>query len=169
MSAIRAMAAALRRLTELDPGYLAVNVSPGVLVDPRTAATLADVDPRRVVREITQHDLPADADALHAIVRALRLTGVRVAVDDVGAGYSGLSRLLSIAPDIIKLDRDITSNVARDPARQAMVTAAVTFCNAVGATLVAEGIEVVEDCQALRRLGVGFGQGYLLGRPLPLP
>ena len=165
---LRAITAALERLPGAAGCYVAVNVSPAVLVDPRIRAQLATADPRRIVLEITEHDLPVDAEALRATIASLRATGMRIAIDDVGAGYSGLSRLLAIAPDIIKLDMHIITGIARDLARQAMVTAAVSFSAAVGATLIAEGIEVAEDLEMLRGLGVAYGQGFLLGRPSPL-
>ena len=90
---------------------------------------------------------------------------MRVAVDDAGAGYSGLQRIIELAPDLIKLDITLVRGIEGDPGRQALVAGMVHFARQTGSTLLAEGIETPAEAKLLRELGVDFGQGYLFGRP----
>jgi EAL domain-containing protein (putative c-di-GMP-specific phosphodiesterase class I) len=147
--------------------FISVNVSPSTIAAPELGDLLA-VDPRRIVVELTEHlpidDYPAILDHLGR----LRAQGVRIAVDDAGSGYAGLAMLVRVAPDIIKLDRDLVSGITHDPCRRALASALVTFARDVGATLLAEGIENEGELDLLRGLGVAWGQGYHLGRPQPL-
>ena len=91
----------------------------------------------------------------------------KIAVDDVGAGYSGLRRILDLRPDILKLDMSLTRDVDSDPARAALARALVTFADGIGCRIVAEGIETEAEMKALRSLGVGYGQGWHFSRPMP--
>jgi EAL domain-containing protein (putative c-di-GMP-specific phosphodiesterase class I) len=110
-----------------------------------------------------------DYDALVRALDGLRSQGVRVAVDDTGAGYAGLAHILRLRPDIIKLDIDLTRGIDADPVRRALAASLVAFGGDIGATITAEGIETGEELEALRTLGVTCGQGYYLARPGPLP
>ena len=94
--------------------------------------------------------------------------GVRLAIDDTGSGISSLSHIVKLAPDIIKVDKELIRDVDVDPVRRSLVGAVVTFAPEFGATVVAEGIETKGEFEALRELGVECGQGYFLGRPGPL-
>ena len=98
----------------------------------------------------------------------LRSNGLRLAVDDAGAGYSGLQQIVQLKPDIIKLDISLTSGIERDVVRSCLAEALVGFAEQTNAKIVAEGIETEGELDALRRLGVPLGQGYLLGRPADL-
>ena len=98
-------------------------------------------------------------------IQPLKKLGARLAVDDAGAGFASLRHILSVAPDIIKLDLAMTRDVATDRGSRAMVAALVSFARESGAVVVAEGIETKEQLRALNDLGVDYGQGYLLGRP----
>ncbi|HEX6399702.1 MAG TPA: EAL domain-containing protein, partial [Actinomycetota bacterium] len=102
-------------------------------------------------------------------LRSLRDLGVRIAIDDVGAGYAGLSRIVVLAPDFIKLDRAVVAGVATDPFRRSLIQRMVSFASDVGIEVIAEGIETKADLEVLRSLSVPYGQGFLLGRPGPLP
>jgi EAL domain-containing protein (putative c-di-GMP-specific phosphodiesterase class I) len=93
---------------------------------------------------------------------------VRIAVDDAGAGYAGLQHILSLRPDVIKLDLQLTRNVDSDPARRALSACLVKFADEIGAEVVAEGIETPAELDTLRTLGIRWGQGFYLGRPAPL-
>jgi EAL domain-containing protein (putative c-di-GMP-specific phosphodiesterase class I) len=150
------------------PLYLSVNVSPATVLDPRLSALLADVAADRVVLELTEHVAVADYAALIDALRELRATGVRVAVDDAGSGFASLAHILSLAPDVIKLDIVLTRGIDADPARRALASALAGFAADLGATLVAEGIETHAELTTLQDLGVAFGQGYHLGRPAAL-
>jgi EAL domain-containing protein (putative c-di-GMP-specific phosphodiesterase class I) len=109
-----------------------------------------------------------DHDRLNFALDDLRGAGLRVAVDDAGAGYAGLQQILRLRPDIIKLDMSLTRDVDHDTARASLAQAMVLFADQTGAVIVAEGIEREGELAALRDLGVGRGQGWLLGRPMPL-
>ena len=93
---------------------------------------------------------------------------MRIAVDDAGSGYSSLAHILKLAPDFIKLDRELVSGIDLDPVRRALAASLVTFAADTGAEIVAEGVETEDELEVLRRLGVRYAQGYHLGRPAPL-
>lgn len=149
--------------------YLAVNLSPVALCSPEFDAVSAELPLDRLVLELTEQTSANREPELLRRVRELRAAGARIAVDDAGAGHSGLQRILFVAPDIVKLDRELISGIDRDPARQALARAMVSFTDRGEKTLVAEGIETPAERATLLRLGVRFGQGYLLGKPGPLP
>jgi len=103
------------------------------------------------------------------VLGELRKKGMFLAIDDLGAGYSNLKYIADLTPDMIKLDRNLIENV-RDGTRQArLVSAIVSLCKQMGARVVAEGIETVDELIAVERAGVEFCQGYLLGRPSATP
>ena len=102
-------------------------------------------------------------------VRQLRARGFGFAVDDAGAGYASFSLIAALKPSLIKIDRDIVRGIARQTSRQALVEAFVGFARRIGSDLAAEGIERTADLDALRDLGVTFGQGWMLGRPTTTP
>jgi len=122
----------------------------------------------RIVLELTEHAEVADYGALCAVLAEPRAAGVRIAVDHAGAGFASLKRVVSLRPDIIKIDLALTRGVDTDPARRALTGALVGFAAEQGAALVAEGVETAEELATLRALGVGFAQGYYLGRPAPI-
>jgi EAL domain-containing protein (putative c-di-GMP-specific phosphodiesterase class I) len=93
---------------------------------------------------------------------------VRIAIDDVGTGYSGLRHIVDLQPDILKMDMALTRDIHRDPARRALTGALVQLARGIGCKLVAEGIETVEERDAMAELGVNYGQGYFFARPLPV-
>lgn len=154
---------------ELPRGtYVAVNLSAAAICSPSLPDLLAGTDLGQVVVELTEQTGVPDYDAMRERVAWLRGRGGRVAVDDAGAGYAGLQRILEMAPDVIKLDRALLHDVAGDQARQALVSALTWFARRTGATLVAEGVETQEQVVVLRELGVPLGQGFHLGRPAAL-
>jgi EAL domain-containing protein (putative c-di-GMP-specific phosphodiesterase class I) len=165
-----AIASALPLLREMPPGtYLSVNASADALLDDRTHDLLLAGQPDRLVVEITEHDPVFDYDALTGATAALRAHGVRIAVDDAGAGFASLQHVLHLTPDIVKLDIAFVRGIDADPARRAVARALVGFAAELGSTMVAEGVERPSELAALRDLGVECGQGYLLGRPTPAP
>jgi len=165
MTAVRS---ALRGLRYLPRDiYLAVNVSPDAILSGAVERTLRDATPGRILLEVTEHAHVNDYSGLLQALKPLR-GGVRIAVDDAGAGFSGLKHILEIEPDIIKLDLTLTRGIDQDPAREALATALVTFANKTGSQIVAEGIETAAELEVLRQLKVSFGQGYWLARPMPL-
>ncbi len=148
------------------PHHLGINVSPAVAVSPALHALLLAVPAGRVVLEITEHEAVADCRALRAALAPLD-GHVRLAIDDVGAGYAGLRHILELRPDILKLDIGLVRDVDRDPARRALIEAMVSFARHLGAQIVAEGVEREEERATLAALGVDHVQGWLFSRALP--
>ena len=95
----------------------------------------------------------------------LRDRGIRVALDDVGFGRSSLEVLVALAPDVVKLDRGVVAGVGVDVVRLRALERLVRCVDALGAELVAEGIETAADARAVAALGVAYGQGFLWGKP----
>ncbi len=160
---------ALSHRDQLPPDcYLAVNVGPQAIESAEFSETLGTGDARRVVLELTEYFQVDDYPLLREALWAIRARGVCLAIDDTGSGISSFSHILKLAPDIVKIDRELIRHVDLDPVRRSLVGALVTFAPELGATVVAEGIETKGELDALRQLGVDCGQGYLLGRPGPL-
>jgi EAL domain-containing protein (putative c-di-GMP-specific phosphodiesterase class I) len=163
---IKAVATAIAALPDLAGDLLlSVNASPATAVSRELPELLARAPGPRIVLELTEHTVVDDYDALKPALEAVREQGVRIAVDDAGAGYAGLQHILSIRPDIIKLDIEITRGIDADPVRRALASCLVTFSQDTGAVIIAEGIETDAELQTLRQLGVPWGQGFHLGRP----
>jgi EAL domain-containing protein (putative c-di-GMP-specific phosphodiesterase class I) len=121
------------------------------------------------VLELTEHEPVEDYDQLAAVGARLRAQGFRLAVDDAGAGCAGFTHILKVSPDVIKLDRVITSSIDVHTARQDLAASVVALARGIGAVVVAEGVESEAERQQLVRLGVSEGQGYLFGRPAARP
>jgi diguanylate cyclase (GGDEF)-like protein len=144
--------------------YLSLNCSPSAISSGRVRSILPENLSEYVI-EITEHELASEDGALEKALLELRARGARIAVDDAGAGYAGLQQVMRIQPDIIKLDRSLIERVNADSAKAALIEFFVLFARRVGAAVCTEGIETVEELTTLIDLGVGYGQGYLLGRP----
>jgi diguanylate cyclase (GGDEF)-like protein len=161
-------ARALRAATEAGgrpPGtFLSFNLSASALMSDEAIAALPR-DLSDIVIEITENERVGDDDALATRLEPLRKRGARIAVDDAGAGYSGLQQVMRIQPDIIKLDRSLVANVDTDPAKAALIDSFVRFARRTGATVCAEGIETPEELKVLADLDVTYGQGFGLARP----
>ena len=167
---LAAVRAALHAFDELPPETsLSINISPQTALRRELSQALDAIPTERVVLELTEHDHIQDYEPLLAALNDLRSRGVRIAVDDAGAGYSGLQHILRLRPDVLKLDLALTRGVDSDPARRALALAMVSFANELGATTIAEGIETQLELETLRDLEVPCGQGYRLARPGPLP
>jgi EAL domain-containing protein (putative c-di-GMP-specific phosphodiesterase class I) len=122
----------------------------------------------KIVVELTEHEHVADYELLARSVRRLHDRGTPLAVDDAGAGFASLDHILRLGPDIVKLDRNLVMGVDHDPIRRSMIAAFVHFGNETRTALIAEGIENVEELDALRALGVRHAQGYHLALPADL-
>lgn len=159
---------ALRSLADVGEwAYLSVNASHRAAASPQLAELLAPVADRIVV-EITEHEPVHNYDELFGSLAQLRGMGVRIAIDDAGAGFASLRHTLQLAPDIIKVDISLTREIDRDRGRRAMASALISFADEMGMTIVAEGIETEAELKTLRSLGVRYGQGYFLAEPGPL-
>ena len=115
--------------------------------------------------ELTEQVRVDDYPLLSHTLEQLRSLGVRLAIDDTGAGFASLAHILKLAPDLIKLDRELTSGIDQDPVRSALGAALVSFASSTGAEIIAEGIETAGELNVLRKLGIRYGQGFLLCRP----
>ncbi len=104
-----------------------------------------------------------------SILREVRGRGVYLVVDDLGAGYSNLKYIADLQPKVVKLDRDLIAGLRKDTRMYRLVKAIVVLCRELDALVVAEGIETVEELDAVREAGAHFGQGYLLARPASPP
>lgn len=167
---LAALDTALSHLSELPKGlFLSVNISPATLRGAPFRRAMDSVDAKRVVVEVTEHMPVQDYDALNAALDRVRSLGVRLAIDDAGAGFASLRHILQLAPDFVKLDRTLIDDIERDRSHQALAAGLISFAQKIDATIVAEGIERNAQLRALRQLGVNCGQGFLLARPAPLP
>ncbi|MGM0818182.1 MAG: EAL domain-containing protein [Actinomycetota bacterium] len=166
---LAAMAAALDAAAGLPRTVaLHLNASPATVVDPRLLALLAEHPRRRVVVEITEHAVVEDYRTLAAARERLRAHGVRLAIDDTGAGFASLRHVVRLEPDVIKLDMSLVHEVASNAVSEALAEALAGFAQSTGTVLVAEGVEDESDVVTWRRLGADAGQGYHLGAPGPL-
>lgn len=161
--ALRGAAAHLPHVT----GYVTMNVSPATLLTPPCSELLSSLPLDRVVLELSEHDQVEDYAALLTTLAPLRAAGMRLAIDDVGAGFSSLRHIVLTSPDVLKLDRSIVFGVAADPVLRTLVKSMVDFGHGCQAHIVAEGVETAEDAAALLELGVDCGQGWYFGRPGP--
>ena len=160
---------ALAALTGLPAHlYLSINASPDVLLSGRFERVMQGVPLHRVLLEITEHACISNYEELLKALTPLRTRGLRLAIDDAGAGYSSLRHILNMAPDYIKLDMGLTQNIDLDPARKALARSLVGFCRETGSRIIAEGVERQSELRILRSIGVNRVQGYLLGRPSSL-
>jgi diguanylate cyclase (GGDEF)-like protein len=159
-----AIRSALEPLGRPPGTHLALNVSPSALLSDEVRAALPK-DLSDLVVEISEHERIADRPDLIDELNALRQRGALVAIDDAGAGYSGLKAVTDVRPDIVKLDRGLIAGIAGDPARLALVESFVRFAARIDATVCAEGVESPEDLIAIADLDVGWAQGYAVGAP----
>ncbi len=152
-----------------DEHLLFVNLHAQELFDPQLLDTRDLLRKRasRVVLEVTEHEnIENHADLLPRI-QALRELGFRIAVDDVGSGYSGLTSIVSLQPEFIKLDMSLVRGIDGSFVRQRIVRAMTSLSRELGTRVIAEGIETEAEYCTLRELGCDWMQGFLLGRPTP--
>jgi EAL domain-containing protein (putative c-di-GMP-specific phosphodiesterase class I) len=150
-----------------DDLYVSINVSPAALLSPLLTDCLlvSRLPLERLVLEITEHVSVIDYAVLSHRAAELRDMGIRLAVDDAGAGFSSFRHILKLCPEYIKLDRTLIENISEDPARRALAAAVVLFAFEVGSAVVAEGVETVAELRTAQSLGIDAAQGFLLGRP----
>jgi EAL domain-containing protein (putative c-di-GMP-specific phosphodiesterase class I) len=122
---------------------------------------------RRVVLEVTERAGLENIDNLADRLRRLRALGFRVAIDDLGEGYAGLTSLARVAPEFVKLDMSLVRGIDSSVAQQQIVASTVQLCRALGSEIIAEGVETVGERDALVAIGLDLLQGYLIARPAP--
>ncbi len=164
----------------MDCGFLAgsprtklcVNVNPNAAIAETSHLRLTCDEAARIgfpldrlVLELVEDDEICDFDALKHIVEDYRSCGVQIAMDDFGAGYSGLKLLSKLQPDIIKLDMELVSRIETDRTSAVIVRAIAQACFELNITVIAEGVERYDTAMCLRDMGVLFQQGYYFARP----
>ena len=169
---VKAIALADRLGMQERRARLSINFIPGAMYDPQNCvrATLAaarrhNVPSDRLVFELTENERITDHAHLRAIFEVYKANRFRVALDDFGAGYAGLSLLAEFHPDVVKLDMVLVRGVDASPARQAIMAGVLAMCQALHIAVVAEGVETEAELAVLRGMGVTLAQGYLFARP----
>lgn len=164
-----ALGSALASIEQLpDDVYVSVNLSPALLMDRSVEAMISAHHARRLVIEVTERVSPYEQEDLRTAIEPLLDRGVRLAVDDIGSSFTSLHQVLTLSPDILKLDVTLIRDLVEDAHQRAVAEAIVALAERLHAEVIAEGIETEDTCHALRVLGVPYGQGYLLGRPVAL-
>lgn len=145
--------------------YVSLNVTPSLLrTDGGSLRRILATSPCPVVLEITEREAIDDYDSIRTSLRSLD-PDVQLSIDDAGSGFSSLRHVVMLEPDYVKLDRTWVTGIDTEPTKQALVAGLVHFARTTGCQLVAEGIETEIERAVLVDLGVGLGQGFLLGRP----
>ncbi len=165
MATLRAALAASNALPQ--SAWLNLNATPELIVAGEPLRTLLAASSRRIVLEVTEHTAITDYPAFRTAMAALG-PKVEFAVDDAGTGFASLRHIVELRPAFVKLDRSLIAGVESDDARQAMIVGLCHFASVTGCRLIVEGIETDSELGVLRDLAIELGQGYLLGRPLPV-
>jgi EAL domain-containing protein (putative c-di-GMP-specific phosphodiesterase class I) len=155
---------------------LFINFTPTAIYDPEfclrsTVAAISElgISPSDVVFEIIESDHTPNANHLKSLIAYYRRTGFRVALDDLGAGYSSLNLIHQLRPDIMKLDMELIRGIHQDPYKASITRKLLELAQQLGILTVAEGIETPEELRWVRAHGVDFVQGYLIARPASPP
>jgi EAL domain-containing protein (putative c-di-GMP-specific phosphodiesterase class I) len=160
---------AIEGLNTLPEGSsISINMSPSTILSSMFAEEFTSAPLECIILEITENEAVEWYEPIVNVLSPLRERGLRVAVDDVGAGYSSFRHILQIRPDIIKLDISICRDIHTDDARRALTSALITFARQIGSELVAEGVENTLELNSLRALGMSIVQGYIFARPMSL-
>jgi len=163
---LQALRRAADHLAVVD-GYVSMNVSPATLLTPEFSELMQTMPLDRVLLELSEHDQVEDYAAVAAALAPFRAAGMRLAIDDVGAGFSSLRHIVVTDPEVIKIDRSIIAGLDTDPVLAKLVASLVEFAHGCDVSVVAEGVETAEEHAVLRALHVDLGQGWFYGRPGP--
>jgi EAL domain-containing protein (putative c-di-GMP-specific phosphodiesterase class I) len=149
-------------------GFLALNLSDSSLTSSLLLDAVADLDPGRLVLELSEVAVIKSYEVTKRFVDSLRDRGIRLAVDDVGSGEIDLWHILRLEPTVMKIDLCLVRDIEHTPRNRALIRGIAAMAEDLGIMVVAEGIEAPEEEEVLLELGVPFGQGYLFGKPRPL-
>lgn len=149
--------------------YLSLNASPATILSGALPEVLSAAPIDRLVLEVTEQHPIESYEAFSAALHPLRQAGIRLAIDDLGAGFASLKHILRLSPHIVKLDHSLTHAVTHSRSARALAAALTGFAAEIETTVLAEGIETTDQLDLLTALGVSVGQGYLLGRPGSAP
>jgi len=147
--------------------YVGCNLSGSTLIEPTFQEFLRQQSLEQIVLEITEHDMIADYGALIPSLSEFRSRGLRLAIDDFGAGYAGFRHIVELNPDTIKLDMSLVRNIDSSPTIQSVVRALVGFAQERNTKLLAEGVETQAELDMLISLGIKRVQGYFFYKPMP--
>lgn len=145
--------------------YLSFNLSPHSILNDSALGIFDGFPLERIMLEVTEHSSIDDYSIVAQKLESLRQRGLRLAVDDAGAGYASFRHILKLKPDVIKLDSSLVSAIDSDEGIRALASAVIRFAEETGSKVVAEGVETEQELNVLRQLKVNKAQGYLLGRP----
>ena len=166
-------ALALASQMQLGAVKLALNLLPMSLIRvPHAVEKLLgyiaqyDFKPQQIIVEITEQESISNFEDFQAAIKELRSAGISVSIDDFGAGFAGLTLLSKFQPEKLKVDRLIVENIHQDGPKQAIVRAMVECAHALGITIVAEGVETMEEWCWLQSAGVDLFQGFLFAKPM---
>ncbi len=154
-----------------DDIFLSFNLSSVQLVDPNTASDIiktikkANLPPQRLEIEVTETAMMSDPETAAMIIDELHSAGIRISMDDFGTGQSSLGRLRELKLDKVKIDRAFIMAIGEDKPAEHIVRAILEMCAGLDLTVVAEGIEEMNQAESLKRYGCHAGQGYLFGKP----
>ena len=169
---VKAIESALQAGLMDSDAYLSINFLPNAVYSPlaciqltlHTARTVGlPID--RLIFEFTENEEMGSPHHVMSIIETYKEIGFKVAIDDFGAGHSGLDMFARFSPDEIKLDMELVRGVDLDPRRQAIIGAVVRMCHELDTLLIAEGIETAAEAATLRRLGVRYHQGFWYAKP----
>lgn len=154
------------------PALLSINFMPNAVYIPAhclratvAAASRHDWPLSSILFEVTEQEVMRDPAHLLDILRTYRDVGLKTAIDDFGAGYSGLNLLADFTPDLLKLDMHLVRGIDQDRKRQAIARHGAALAQELGIAVIAEGIETADESRALQDLGIDLQQGYLFARP----
>jgi EAL domain-containing protein (putative c-di-GMP-specific phosphodiesterase class I) len=160
---------AVKAFAELPrESYMSLNFSPEHLLSGAAVPLLAAAPLARTVLELTEHESIPDYGRITSGLAPLREQGLRLAVDDAGAGFASFRHILKLEPDYIKLDISLTRGIDSDPAKRALAAAFIGFAHETGSEIIAEGVETEAELESLRAMGAHKVQGNLVGRPMAL-
>jgi diguanylate cyclase (GGDEF)-like protein len=158
------------------PGNLFLNVSPDALTHPsfKNGQTLAyletlGIDPQRVIIEITENQPTFDFEGMRNALLHYRKMGFKIAMDDLGEGFSSLRLWSELRPEFVKIDMHFVQGVNADPLKQQFIRSIQSIALSSGTQVVAEGIETAAEFRVIRDIGIACGQGYFIARPSPTP
>ncbi|RUO39603.1 hypothetical protein CWE22_09940 [Pseudidiomarina aestuarii] len=168
---------ALQQFARLElPGLLFLNANPNTLTAANypqgctlTAAKTAGIDPTRIVIELSEQHPVSSPDELKRVVHRYQQAGFKIALDDLGSAYSGLTLWAELEPDYIKIDRHFIDRIDQQPRKREFVKSITQLARSLGATIIAEGVERADELRELQRMGIPLAQGYFLGLPQANP
>ncbi|MEW6561216.1 MAG: EAL domain-containing protein [Pseudomonadota bacterium] len=163
------LAKALSQLARLPAAtYLSINASPETVLAGALQQAVEDFPLERIVLELTEHALVHDYPGIEEALSPLRARGLRLAVDDAGAGFASFRHIVELRPDIIKLDNSLIRQIDMHQGYRALADALIHFAHQTGSVVIAEGVETQAQQTILKSLQADEAQGYLLGRPAPI-